>query len=388
MGRATTFLAHSALAAGAAALVISVGVGAADAAPITHPADTPLTCNSGAPLVGVVCNVATGLTDAVVPTDGANVVPALPASPVDVPVPSLPAPLNTTLVSANVPVRVCDVTASVIDSSTNGSCPAAPSSGPSISTGGSGPLVDVAAPVQVCGIAIGAIAGDATAPCPATGPTVTSDGSTGGLVGAAAPVQVCGVTVAAVKASAVGACPTTGPTAVSGTGGGLTALSAGVQVCGATVGAVNSTSAGDCPSTGQTVGSGDGGLITADVPVQVCGATAGAIGGTANGSCTESLPPTIPASTVPATTASGASTSIVANEITAGTTASDAEQLAPVANFAAADSGSSSGSGDGGGSLPVTGISIVAVLLGAGALMQSGIIAKTIAARKVRRTAA
>ncbi|MCU1387007.1 MAG: hypothetical protein JWL72_345 [Ilumatobacteraceae bacterium] len=395
MGRATTFLTRTALAAGSAALVISAGVGASSAAPAAHPADTPLTCNSGQQLVGTVCTVLTGAADALLPNGGPNVVVTVPASAVpDVPT-TLPAPLNTSLVTVNVPVQLCDVTVGAVDGTADGSCPATPASGPSVSTGGAGPLVGIAAPVQVCGDSVGAVNGAATAPCPATGPSTVGDGSTGGLVGLAAPVQVCGVTVGAVDASAVGACPTSGPTAVTGTGGGLSAVGAGIQACGSSIGAGHATSIGDCPARGQAVGGGDGAL-TLNVPVQVCGETAGASGGAANGSCPEAaVPATDPApATTPATVPPGSATSNVANDITATTTGNDASQLAPVANVANPDDSSasgagsgSSGSGDGNGSLPVTGISIVAILLGAGALMQSGIIAKMIAARKVRHTA-
>jgi hypothetical protein len=386
MGRAKTFLARSGLAASVTALLIS-GASVTHAAP--QPADTPITCSSGLEIVGTVCDVANSVVDALIPATASPI--TVPAGVVpDLPLPSLP-PTPLDGVTVTVPVHVCNITAGADDVGIDSGCVNAP-----VTVINDGSL-QVAAPVQVCGVSIGALTSSATGNCPATGPTIT-DGPSGGLAAVAAPVQICGITLGALNSSATGDCPATGPTAILGSGAGILGISAPLQLCGSAVGALDSDAAADCPSAGPTGGGGTGGgPISVGVPLQICGVAASA-NGAGGGSCPESAPatttPATTPSTTPATTVPGAPDSMAPGA--GGTTdtsvdpSSASEGIgAATANVSSDDDDSSSDpSSDGSSNLPVTGLSITVLLLGGAALIHSGLLARFVSARRLRRTAA
>lgn len=388
MGRALTFLARSGVAAASTVLIISTGVGSSRAAPLAHPADTPVACNSGSPVVATLCDAVISVTDAAIP-NGSTTITAPPLPVPDLPIPALP-PLLGDGVTVTLPVQTCTNgvgNATTVGDATAGGCVAAT---PGVSIGANGGLISVSAPVQVCNVAIGAVNGSSAGACPATGPTSTDAGTGSGLVDLAAPIQLCGITLGAINSAASGACPATGPTAVTGTGRGVLNVGIAAQVCGVAVGAVDASAAGVCPATGPTAGGGTStGPINVTVPIQVCGVSTGTNGGAARSSCPENAPTTTVAATTPSTTpGSTATTASPANDFTATTAAADSGSLANAAPGSdAMESDPTGAGGDGGsGSLPITGISVTLMVLGAGALVELGLVTRRVASRKVHRT--
>ena len=392
MGRATTFLARSGLAVSVTALLISGASVTHAAAP--QPADTPITCSSGLQIVGTVCDVANSVVNALIPATASPITVPAGAVP-DLALPSLPpTPLDgvTVTVPVTVPVHVCNITAGADDVGIDSGCVNAP-----VTVINDGSL-QAAAPVQVCGVSIGALNSSSAGGCPATGPTIT-DGPDDGLAGVAAPVQICSISIGARDSAALGDCPATGPTAITGSGAGVLGISAPLQLCGSAVGALDSDAAGDCPDAGPTGGGGtDGGPISIGAPLQICGVAASA-GSSGGGSCPESAPATtVPATTVPATTPTTPATTAPDGTAPAGggTTDTSVDPLSAsegigVANATVSEpdaNSSSNPSSDGSSSLPVTGLSVTVLLLGGAALIHSGLLARLVSARRLRRTAA